>query len=1682
MALINDGSLVGFWPLNEPSGAPSWKNFSPAYAGHPSGVTFDLHVHTADIGTIPDNDSAASPWPSTKVIHNAESGTLIKGLQLLGENQKVTAGASAPFAKMLILGNGTRVQRSETLGPAVAGSGFTAGFWVYPNSDGWLNAATEGGFTPSVSLDSWVTGYGRTHSLMGQFRDDIGWFMGVSGALSNSTPDTVDEFGPHQLRAFLVNDVVSGPNPRMDTPIETGRYTHISMSYEYVDGTSNVISFYKEGQLIASETTDSDIVFDNNNLSGPEASVLNIGGGSDGTSSTDTFRVASGWGHLVSGAYIFRRVLSAGEISDLHNAGGLQPDLELRNDTTEVLLTDSNLIAHIHGDAPGWIDSSKNHYSFAAENDPGEAAVFMTWDPGPFFTNRGFIDGTALHAHVVAPSGATFDLASANGGFTICAFIQPIGTDSQRDESMMISMGSVSTTKVGPATPASVTGGATLGMVISYFDDSDGDKITLEAFPLGHATDGISLRASGEQIFRATNHHIGIVYDEASKGLALYIDGYQASSGNLSHNLQDQLLKLAGSGFPVMFMNGITNQIEDNNTFRGVHADGGRQGTLGSISMFSRPLEPNEMRFMAQSGINVAETKRTRNDPRLMGYWPCDTVDNSDVIAEDKARSMSPLLGHLARGDSSTKWARVYGTNQDLYRDDGTSYVDPFFVRTTPPELSSFGNLGITSGNFSPQGASAMGGSLSENADSSNTPFNANARWRPATEQRDLLPQNLHEYILSFEVTPSGDIPIIDATAHGLSSAQHWFNSKLHVHGNLGVGTADGEVTSFLTTQNASGPDPLGFDAGTGASGVTICFVGRDGSSNTAITPIVSGNLPYGVPSKVLFHAKFDEPYRLNEYTLGSAPMTVSLWVDGSKVNQRTDTATRWRLWSDQAPDGTLSDWPLQFGGYASTDDGFTGVNADSGLGEIYMREIFLMRGIFADDEIESLASDGIQSTLPTGYDNQLPTTTVTIADSNLEGYWRFNGFDGNIGEVSNSPGGSGTTDTSFKGNHLDAIAQRFYEQGTSVDMAEQTRVIPGPLSSSDLGIRCSGFHIASSTLGSDSTSLLPPFAVSGSAFDAPADGFSVGFFMAKRAPVASLRFDCILSYGILTNTLNGSSSETTLDPNHGWAIGMDDGEQMKMVISTGGNMFLDNASNAAYSGQLTCGTTRTGSTNNDLRQWNNYEAGDYVTPGIDYWDHYCWVYNPAIGGSGLRCYVNSVLVDEKFILPENSPWIDGEASPQTPVTPEVRMMTVRSHQRDIWDFRQTNVMDFDSVITDLFYFSRPITEPEVRHIVFNGISSITGTVTSGIVGGFTYGQDTGSGLIGGQVYGQDTGSGLIGGQALGAILSSGFIGGFVSGLVVGQGTIGGLAYGSDVGSGLIGGLTYGSDLGSGFIGGHIYGQDLGSGFVGGYALGANNGSGFIGGQILGIAQGSGIVGGFVLGGLSGSIFFDATYTLLAQAAQEFDGIVQIATTDSTDFDAKAVVFQSECPPVVTIPTPFGVSGLNVPFDQYFIGKVEPQQGKTITQAKWTFSDFTGDFVVEASGGNCYPISHTFSQSGFYIARLSAIDSDGVHGASTVFVNASSGVNPVIISLSGIPQIGEASLDVDFSTTVNTLPPGVIISAKLLTFDDGQSTISSNPSHSYTEPGKYAPIWYVRDSRGFIWSDSLRPGDDRGNL
>jgi hypothetical protein len=572
-----------------------------------------------------------------------------------------------------------------------------------------------------------------------------------------------------------------------------------------------------------------------------------------------------------------------------------------------------------------------------------------------------------------------------------------------------------------------------------------------------------------------------------------------------------------------------------------------------------------------------------------------------------------------------------------------------------------------------------------------------------------------------------------------------------------------------------------------------------------------------------------------------------------------------------------------------------------------------------------------------------------------------------------------------------------------------------------NLDVKASGISYIGNAPAAD-TSTSAPFAVSGAGFNSPRDGFSVGFWYAQRdAPASILDSALIVSYGKVPGAFNDNTNVSA-----GWAVYVDDNANIKIGISIDGTLNLE-PDVAASTGNIRCGLERS-SVDATPDFIDNFRRGQTLPGHIDAWNHFAWTYDPS--GSGVvKCYFNGGLVDQRDMLGQkpNQPDFHG------------RIMSIFGGLVGDWDWTDDDILDEHGALTDLFYFSRILTEKEVKYIAYHGIAAApVATVASGLIGGYIAGQNTASGLLGGYIRGQTDASGIIGGYIVGSTASSGFIGGYVSGI-----------------------------------------NPPASGLLGGYIAGSTAGSGLLGGLILGSQTASGLLGGYILGGLSGNLEFDGIFNVAVITAQDYDAITQILQVNNEDFDAKVVVFEDECQPIIDIQVPVNnISGLAPPFNQYFIGKASGVQNKTITKTRWRFGDFTPPVEVSESGAGCYPIIHTFAQSGFYIVKFEAIDSDGIHASATRIINAASGISPVFIALSGIPQAGNAALTVDFTTTIASTPPGVSILTRLLDFDDGQTTIALNPTHTYNELGVYNPIWCVRDSRGITWCDSLDAGVD----
>ena len=1632
--LINDGHLIGFWPLHEPSGAAMFANYSPHVAGKPSGLTFDMLEHSvrSDAGL---EEETRTRWPgSANYVLTGTSGVpYVPCYKAMGAHTIQTE-----HGKVLIAGEGGQVSRQMFMTPRISQSGFTAGLWVLPQSDGRTDLVN-------------ARARAKAHSILTISEEDVGWMLGVSGILSEAAQN--DQPTGRGLAAFLfnVNGVITnntGGAPHLNTPIESGRMTHLTMTYRYIsdDGATNTHQFvlYKDGRVAASGQNSGATDANTPTLSsaGYNIRALCLGGSVEETTRADRYSHATGWGHYVSGAYFFNRVLHEGEILAMHDAGGLQPFEGVGpNEAQLVSLFDAKLFAHLAFHGPGHVDVSKNYNAFLGDDDEGDESLGFTATSGPF--NKQGLENFASTAIGLASTSGLMNSLITSKSFTMAAYIHlendahGAATAADFANSLVFSLGevgSLSTTVLNTSCFIVTTQNTNVRYLARFF-------------PLGlSTTEATELRGFESNMFSQVGTHLAIAYDDQTRGVALYINGELQQSGTLTQSLSPQFTKCAGSGYPLIIGNGIQTNLLADPLSPYVSPDATK--SFSNVCIFGRPLLPREVLFLAQSGIDSSPVLRTVHDPRLMGYWPVNTLDAQGLIIPDYARVWNQFPANLVRATNDPVWDNI-----ELTDNQGPWYRRDEFSRryAIPGALSSQLPLGITSGVWAVNGA-GIGLDFNDttvNPNRNSSLSNFIRRFKPVIEERDLQCTTPHGYIISYEVTPSGNI-----RAHRIDTpitTRH--NGLLHSDGN----EATTEMFYSYLTNNAHtvGQAP-------GSSGVSIVFAGRDGA--TTFTNIASGNLSFGVPSRVLFHFNFSSPYYLGDAN-GTPIININLFINGTLVYNRTSTSANARIWSD-GTNNSLDDHLVQFGGVAADPDNVTKIaNGETGLGEIYLRNMFIMKGTFSDDDVRYFAASGIiNSPSFTGYTNQQSTTQVTVNHNALQGYYRFSG------------GSSGELDLSFKNNNLVPLAKILETNNPPLfasrdNPANNLRFVPGPLLASDLEVQASGICYEGNTF---TQNIVPPFVASGAVFTTPDFGFSVGFWYTKRETFAQASgFIPIVSYG--TMPLRANIALTDVDYNRSWAVIWDSEENLRMVISQSGtgSMYMSpTVASNAISGVVNCGlfTNRTagglGTTTNPLI--SNFNVG-LMRPGhIDCWNHVLWTYDAVT--RFVTCYHNGNQVDRQFV----------SAGINNPADPSTQMISLFVPQTSPWFwFNSVNVNDVDTVITDLCYFNAPVTTEEARYIAFFGIDDAEGTQVSGIIGGYIQGQDTASGIIGGYLPGQDTASGIIGGFTDGSTAVSGMIGGYVSGVVFATGQIGAYIHGMDTASGIIGAYILSSERASGIIGAYIRGGDIASGIFAGYIVGSTAVSGMIGGLLLASAQASGIIGGWILGGLSGNLQFDVAYTVEVFAAKDFDAMLEARQQNSADFDAKVVLFQAELPPEVGIIIPGQtVTGQVPPFNQYFIGAASGLQGKTITKTRWTFGDLTPSIEVPASGAGFHPTQHRYVTSGIYIAKFEAYDSHGIHNSATRIINIASGIPLVEVSISGQPRSGNAALIVDFTTRVENLPPGVSISTQLLLFDDGQTSIAFSPTHAYTEPGIYKPIWTVRDSRGFHWSDSLESGAD----
>jgi len=1656
MTFANDYSLVGFWPLHEPSGSPFWFNYAPRTAIGLSGQNFDFHVARS---VENDPDSIRGAWPGYDTEFDDASGTTYGGLRLQGRYER--GNNDRRTFKYLVCGDGNFGSRRFGIPPDVTGSGFTVGIWINPRTDGWGDFGSDG-----PGGEQTLRGLARAHGLLTRQGDqDNGFTIGVSGLLTGGYQyDSDYEGGPHQLRAFLhgfggETTVAGGADStHIDTPIESGRPVHLTFVHEVDNGSSELYSYtlYKDGQLVGTnqitETTDSHkMVIPSSPPSTSQFgdTPLALGAVQDeGGDTANAYNRVNGWQHLVSGVYWFERPLSAVEVEELHGAGGLQPDdatHPIVGKEKAVTITDHHLVAYYPFQSPGYVDASRNHFPMIYVADEGGSSSFPAGCPSAF--DRGGVANTSSNpvGAMGTISGVANALMDGNGSFTIGCHVG-VGGLGVFGHNAVLSLGAIGSTETSNIIDS--IGGIQGGPNSSTFNHR------VRFYQRGVKEDILELSNANGDLWRKTHVHYGVVHDAQTNGVALYIDGLLQESGTLTHAFGSQMNNLFGSGYPIYFMGGVDGNAVNSILPDDFVTDPAEDMSMADVSIFRRPLEPQEMRALAVSGIDTSVLSYTVHDPSRRGFWK-GTEPNGGIIP-DRASPFQDNAAPLSPSVSEHIWQHSIYEAGKADNESAFFEIDYFGrLRDTPPELASFGNLGMTSGAWSIKGGSRgmypITSVITTNRRSSFS--NPQARFDICHEDRDQAPQNFHEeFVLSFEVTPSGAIPpIFDLWSESNDPSMNCILWAWH------EGTQDA-YAGWLTSINANSPDPPGQDAAggsTGPSGVTMVFGGTQGGTSS-VNLSCSGNLVFGVPNRVLFHVKSANPY---VKTAGSLPPAITtLYVDGQIADRKVVPWTNGFFTSNDTPNSTSSDWVMDFGGIAVDDTAASVISArEAGFGDIYMRNAFIMRGRFTEADLEHLATNGInESPSIQGYVNNqgFATTSIATTATNLEAYCRFAG------------GQSGALDLTPKEQPLVHLAREIAEANAFASVSDNTahnlRYVGGPLAGNDLNLQCSGITFAGDFPVLDANAVAP-FVASGEPFTKPDEGFTVAFWYAMREDVSSASSARVpVSFGRVPTGVG-----TTQSVDASWAIVLNSSENFVMQISLNGDMNLNPIGDVERQNSIRCGNFNSKTEELD-RIWNTNHKG-FNPPGhLDSWDHYAWTYDPT-GSGTTRAYFNGVLSHEVDMAGQKF---------RRPTNTATRMISLMAPMIEPWEWDVT-VAESHGVLTDFAYFSAPLTHDEVRFLAYNGIISPFSTEASGIIGGFSFGQDTGSGIVGSYVRSQDTGSGILGGYQLGSIQVSGIVGGFSSGVIVTTGMLGGYLRAQDTGSGILGGMMLAAEIGSGIVGGYLQAQDLGSGLLGGHMFSAFAGSGIVGGMSFGSILTSGVLGGVTIGGLAAGEDFDAYYVVKALAAQDFDAQLESTVSLTSDFDAKAVVFQEESIPLVEIIIPGQtVEGLVPPFNQYFIGKASGTQDKTITKTIWNFGDLSPTVEVAESGAGCYPVQHNFAQSGFYVVRFTAIDSDGIHNSATRFVNAASGIPEALISLSGVPQIGEAALNVAFETRVEALPPGVSIVSKLLTFDDGQTTTTLNPIHGYTEPGVYRPVWCIRDSRGFIWCDSLEPGID----
>jgi len=436
---------------------------------------------------------------------------------------------------------------------------------------------------------------------------------------------------------------------------------------------------------------------------------------------------------------------------------------------------------------------------------------------------------------------------------------------------------------------------------------------------------------------------------------------------------------------------------------------------------------------------------------------------------------------------------------------------------------------------------------------------------------------------------------------------------------------------------------------------------------------------------------------------------------------------------------------------------------------------------------------------------------------------------------------------------------------------------------------------------------------------------------------------------------------------------------------------------------------------------WNG-QASAKISSGM--WSHFAFVYNQ--GESTADLYVSGVAAAVTKLQSRSGLW-------------HLNALAATTNKMYIGFPVGTTNGNPSGIVDELILLHYPVPSAMIRDFYQQQSGFITPAASiSGTIGGYTTGSDIVISYT----------SGILGGYIKTGISNSGMLGGWMSGIPVRT-------------SGMLGGYVRVGPTSSGSIAGYVWGLVPAQNYLGGYSAATSAASGTIGGYTRAVEP------------VDQSNAFVAFFNIVGRTKKEFDAQAKIAMSQIEQFDSRAVVYIDEKPPLVNIFIPdTNQSGYFPPHTYHFEATASGQQGKSVYQTYWFFSDITATSGSTVTSSGTYATDHTFSKSGIFDVIFIAIDSNGLVSSDRRIINTASGYTLPTISLTASPLSGVAPLSVAFSGVINSAPSPIV--DKYIYFGDGtRSASTQNIYKMYPVIGEYIPVFRVRDANGFIVTDSI---------